>query len=233
MIRYALACDKGHTFESWFANSATYDRQVKRGLVSCPVCNSTKVEKAIMAPRVAGTKRRGDASVSAPMPEGPASSQPSASKAAPEAPQTNVPAPVAMMSPQEREFRKKLKELREHLIRNADYVGRRFPEEARARCTTARSSTARSTARPRLTRPRSCTKKGSSFTRCPCCRTSGTDQRPTSTWSWPVSAHLKQKPYFFAPRHPNRIRISGASRINSDYHELENLIFNQRAYATL
>src|SRR5262249_4298012 len=119
MIRYALACGEGHAFESWFANSATYDRQVKRGLVSCPVCNSTKVEKAIMAPRVAGTKRRGDASVSAPMPEGPASSQPSASKAPPEAPQTNVPAPVAMMSPQEREFRSKLKELREHLLRNA------------------------------------------------------------------------------------------------------------------
>jgi len=127
MIRYALVCDQGHAFESWFANSATYDRQVKRGLVSCPVCTSTKVEKAIMAPRVAGTKRRGDASVSAPMPEGLASSQPSA----PEAPQTNVPAPVAMMSPQEHEFRRKLKELREHLIRNADYVGRKLPEEAR------------------------------------------------------------------------------------------------------
>src|SRR5262245_65955269 len=65
MIRYALACDQGHAFESWFANSATYDRQVKRGLVSCPVCNSTKVEKAIMAPRMAGRKRRGDAYVSA------------------------------------------------------------------------------------------------------------------------------------------------------------------------
>jgi hypothetical protein len=129
MIRYALACDEGHAFESWFANSAAYDRQVKRGLVSCPVCNSTKVEKAIMAPRVVGTKRRGDASVSAPMPEGAASSQPSASKAPPEAPQTNVP--VAMMSPQEREFRKKLKELRDHLTKNADYVGQKFPEEAR------------------------------------------------------------------------------------------------------
>src|SRR5262249_24847921 len=125
MSRYALACDKGHAFESWFANSATYDRQVKRALVSCPFCNSTKVEKAIMAPRVAATKRHGDAPMSAPMPEGPAESQPSASKAPPEAPQTNVPAPVAMMSPQEREFRRKLKELREHLIKNSDYVGRR------------------------------------------------------------------------------------------------------------
>src|ERR1700744_4426928 len=53
MIRYALNCDNGHEFESWFANSAAYDKQRKRALVTCPVCNSTKVEKAIMAPRLA------------------------------------------------------------------------------------------------------------------------------------------------------------------------------------
>jgi hypothetical protein len=84
-----------------------------------------------MAPRVAGTKRRGDAAVSAPMPEGPASSQPSAPEEPPQAPQANVAELVAMISPQEHEFRKELKELREHLTRNADYVGQRFPEEAR------------------------------------------------------------------------------------------------------
>jgi len=38
---------------------------------------------------------------------------------------------VAIMSPQERELRKKLKELREHIVKNADYVGQRFPEQAR------------------------------------------------------------------------------------------------------
>src|SRR5215510_1221388 len=54
-------------------------------------------------------------------------------------------------------------------------LGGDFPKR-RARCTTARSSAARFTARPRLTRPRSCMRKGSSFTRCPCCRTSGTDR---------------------------------------------------------
>src|SRR5262249_44999471 len=94
-------------------------------------CNSTKVEKAIMSPRVAGTKRRGDASVAAPMPEGPATSQPSASKAPPEAPQTNASAPLARMAPQEPAFRRKPEQAPEPLIRNADYVGRRFPEEAR------------------------------------------------------------------------------------------------------
>ncbi len=59
MIRYALTCDQGHAFESWFQNSATYDKQVRRGLVTCPVCGSAKVEKTIMAPRVAGAKKRG------------------------------------------------------------------------------------------------------------------------------------------------------------------------------
>jgi hypothetical protein len=121
MIRYALACDNGHAFESWFAGSAAYDKQAKRGLVSCPVCGSTKVEKAIMAPQVAGAKKRGEATP--PVPE--ATSAPAA------APAEAAPAPVAMLSPQEREFRKKLKELREHLVRNADYVGQKFPDEAR------------------------------------------------------------------------------------------------------
>src|SRR3984893_18026999 len=55
MIRYTLACERQHSFESWFQNSAAYDKQAKRGLVACPVCNSTKVEKAIMAPRLART----------------------------------------------------------------------------------------------------------------------------------------------------------------------------------
>ena len=40
MIRYALACEKGHVFESWFASSAAYDKQAKHGLVTCPVCDS-------------------------------------------------------------------------------------------------------------------------------------------------------------------------------------------------
>jgi hypothetical protein len=120
MILYTLACDKGHTFESWFANSAAYDKQLKRSLVTCPVCNSAKVEKAIMAPRLSGTKKHGDAAVTASAPE------PSAATTAPA-----TPAPVAMMSPQEHELRKKLKEIREHLTKSADYVGQKFPEEAR------------------------------------------------------------------------------------------------------
>ena len=122
MIRYALNCERGHAFESWFQNSAAYDKQAKRNLVTCPICGSAKVEKAIMAPRLA----RSDAAepVTVPTPA-PAAAPASAAAPAP------VKQPVAIMSPHERELRKKLKELREHVTRNADYVGARFPEQAR------------------------------------------------------------------------------------------------------
>jgi hypothetical protein len=109
VILYNLVCDKRHEFESWFPNSSAYDKQARRGLVACPVCGSAKVDKAIMAPRLA----RKDKSTSAAL----VADEPAA--------------PVAMISPQEQEFRTKLKELRDHLTANADNVGKKFPEEAR------------------------------------------------------------------------------------------------------
>ena len=119
MIRYTLACEQGHSFESWFQNSAAYDKQAKRGLVTCPICGSAKVEKAIMAPRLSAAAKKRGAPIEAPAP----------ASATPTAPAPS--APVAMISPQEQEFRSKLKELRDHLTKNADNVGGKFPEEAR------------------------------------------------------------------------------------------------------
>ena len=57
MIRYALICDKAHEFEAWFSNSSSYDEQVADGDVACPQCGSKKIEKALMAPNVAGTRK--------------------------------------------------------------------------------------------------------------------------------------------------------------------------------
>ena len=108
MIRYNLRCDNGHAFESWFQSSSAYDAQVKRKLVTCAICGSAKVEKAIMAPQLAGTKK----------------------KAATAPPAADTPSTPLMMT-QERELRAKLKELRDHIVKNADNVGERFPEEAR------------------------------------------------------------------------------------------------------
>lgn len=54
MIRYQLKCAKGHSFTSWFADSAAYDALAARGALECAICGSRAVEKALMAPSVAG-----------------------------------------------------------------------------------------------------------------------------------------------------------------------------------
>ena len=114
MIRYNLRCERGHAFESWFQSSSAYEAQEKRKLVNCPICGSAKVERAIIAPQIVSKKGR-DSTAPAP------------------AVTTDVSAPAStplMMAP-ERELRAKLKELRDHIVKNADNVGERFPNEAR------------------------------------------------------------------------------------------------------
>ncbi len=119
MIHYNLCCKKGHAFESWFQSSSAYVSQEKRKLVSCPVCGSTDVERAIMAPRIARKKgREKTASESLPVP-------------APAAEVIPPSSPTPLLMAQERELRAKLKELRDHIVSNADNVGERFPNEAR------------------------------------------------------------------------------------------------------
>jgi len=116
MIRYALHCERGHEFESWFQSSSAYESQVKRKLVTCPGCGSAKVEKAIMAPQVLSKKA----------PRGNAEDAPAAST------DVGAPAPsTPLLMAGERELRAKLKELREHIVKTADNVGERFPNEAR------------------------------------------------------------------------------------------------------
>ena len=106
MIKYALACEQAHEFESWFPSSEAFESQRKRGFVTCPFCDSVKVEKQIMAPSVART----DKASKAPAPE---------------------VQPVAVLSEKERELRAALKALREHVMKNAEDVGKGFVEEAR------------------------------------------------------------------------------------------------------
>jgi len=114
MIRYTLRCEKDHAFESWFQSSSAYDSQVKRKLVTCPACGSAKIDKAIMAPRIVSKKGRDRAAQPAP--------------ASTEAPASES---TSLMMAQERELRAKIKELRDHIVNNADNVGERFPSEAR------------------------------------------------------------------------------------------------------
>jgi hypothetical protein len=106
MIKYALACEQAHEFESWFPSSDAFETQRRRGFVTCPYCDSAKVEKQIMAPSVARTDKTSIAR-------------------APE------PQAMAVLSDRERELRAALRALREHVMKNAENVGKDFVEEAR------------------------------------------------------------------------------------------------------
>ena len=119
MIRYSLQCEQGHAFESWFQSSSAYESQEKRRLVNCPICGSAKVERGIMAPQIVSKKGR-DRAEPAPVAAAPAANTEVAAS-------TSTP----LLMAQERELRAKLRELRDHIVKNADNVGERFPNEAR------------------------------------------------------------------------------------------------------
>ncbi|HEY1943848.1 MAG TPA: DUF1178 family protein [Roseiarcus sp.] len=106
MIKFALACEKGHEFESWFPDGPAYDKQAKRGLIGCPECGSTQVSKAVMAPAVVSR---------------PQSAKPGA--AAPPAP---------LIDERQRAVRETMRALRREIEANTDDVGAKFPEVARA-----------------------------------------------------------------------------------------------------
>ena len=61
MIIFQLNCGKGHSFDIWFKDGATADRQLARGLVECPDCGDRKVSKALMAPRISSKSEKSPA----------------------------------------------------------------------------------------------------------------------------------------------------------------------------
>jgi len=52
MIKYRLICDEEHEFDGWFPNSRAFTKQQKTGLLTCPICDSKNVDKALMAPEI-------------------------------------------------------------------------------------------------------------------------------------------------------------------------------------
>lgn len=104
MIRYNLRCAEGHSFDSWFASAGAFETLRSSGMVSCAVCGSAEVEKAMMAPGVVSGEGGG--------------------RPAPE-PARPLSAPA---SPAEQA----LAELRRRIEAESDYVGRDFAREARA-----------------------------------------------------------------------------------------------------
>ena len=104
MIRYALTCENGHRFESWFGDSQAYDTLRAADAVLCPECGSAAVEKALMTPQVS-TARKKEAKKD----------------------KVRLAANHAMRA----EAMAAMRKIRDHVTQNADYVGDKFPEEAR------------------------------------------------------------------------------------------------------
>ena len=119
MIRYRLKCERRHEFEAWFASSAAFDRQAKRGEISCPRCGTAKVEKTLMAPSISkgtkSTKRK----------RAEKASEPAAAQPAPSA-QSETHRLAA-----HGELAAAMRKMRAEVEAKSEYVGPRFSEEAR------------------------------------------------------------------------------------------------------
>jgi hypothetical protein len=110
MIHYQLRCRQSHGFDGWFNDSVSFEKQAKLGLIECPECGDTGVERALMAPAVA--KRESlPVPVAAPQPPAPTE------KAA-------MPVPAQMLA--------MLQRMRAEVEKNCDYVGPNFADQARA-----------------------------------------------------------------------------------------------------
>lgn len=116
MIYYQLRCDQAHGFDGWFKDSASFEKQAKRGLIECPECGGTNVERALMAPALA--KRE-----AVPVPV----ETPSAPVETPAAEPEKVMAgrlPAQMLAA--------LQRMRAEVEKHCDYVGPKFADQARA-----------------------------------------------------------------------------------------------------
>ena len=58
MIKYQLVCESKHEFEGWFQTGAAFDNQNQDGLITCPVCDSGNVRRALMTPNLVSSKGR-------------------------------------------------------------------------------------------------------------------------------------------------------------------------------
>lgn len=127
MILYTLKCHKDHLFETWFRDSGAYDSQSEAAVIECPVCGSNKVEKAIMAPRVAKSAGRGRSreDMVAASTNGPASAP------VPQLPVRGATTKAVREVEQSAKMRQALQELRRQVESSFDYVGPEFAEEAR------------------------------------------------------------------------------------------------------
>jgi len=131
MIHYTVRCSHAHEFDGWFKDSVSFDRLSRRGLVECPTCGDTKVERALMAPAVA-TREALPVPLPATTPPAPQVQGQPQGQPQRQPPQAQPSAPMAMTGgaiPDQ--MRAMLQRMRAEVEKHCDYVGPEFAEEAR------------------------------------------------------------------------------------------------------
>ena len=129
MIVFDLSCNAGHRFEGWFASSADFAAQRAEGRLSCPVCASSQVEKAPMAPAVA--KKSNQAVVSPAPAERPPHNEHGEGGGG-VGNDAGSPDAVPAIPAAARQALEKLAEAQAKALKNSKWVGRKFAEESRA-----------------------------------------------------------------------------------------------------
>ena len=125
MIKYQLICDKSHEFEGWFGDSAAFESQQESGLLTCPVCGSADVRRALMAPNLASPKTR-KTDLAEQQPSAQPEPQPQ-----PQAPQQGSAALPPAAARKKQELMSQMRALQTKIRQECRDVGNDFAEEAR------------------------------------------------------------------------------------------------------
>lgn len=125
MIKYQLICDKSHEFEGWFGGSAAFESQQESGLLTCPVCGSADVRRALMAPNLASPKTR-KTDLAEQQPSAQPEPQPQ-----PQAPQQASAALPPAAARKMQELMSEMRALQTKIREECRDVGNDFAEEAR------------------------------------------------------------------------------------------------------
>ena len=125
MIKYQLICDKSHEFEGWFGDSAAFESQQESGLLTCPVCGSADVRRALMAPNLASPKTR-KTDLAEKQPSAQPEPQPQ-----PQAPQQASAALPPAAARKMQELMSEMRALQTKIREECRDVGNDFAEEAR------------------------------------------------------------------------------------------------------
>ena len=125
MIKYQLICDKSHEFEGWFGDSAAFESQQESGLLTCPVCGSADVRRALMAPNLASPKTR-KTDLAEQQPSAQPKPQPQ-----PQAPQQASAALPPAAARKMQELMSEMRALQTRIREECRDVGNDFAEEAR------------------------------------------------------------------------------------------------------